>query len=112
MRLFDLSFPIVFLFLQFLSNETGDRNVQITQQPDGKTLFNKYNCKSCHTKGGTGAVGDLRKAAEKYTDDQMRAYIRKPLDFNNKKMPSFEKVIPDKDLDLLIQYIRELASKK
>lgn len=103
---FFLSFTLDTQSFLLINNHFNDHT---TKQTDGKTLYYKYNCKSCHGKSGTGPMGNLRKAVEKYTDDQMRAYIRKPSDFNNKKMPAFANVIPDKDLTVLIQYVRELA---
>lgn len=77
----------------------------------GAKLYAKYSCKSCHGDKGIG-TGDLRKAAEKYSYEQLVAYISNPKQFGNVKMPAFSGVIADGDFKPLITYVKWLGSKK
>src|SRR5262249_34839891 len=63
---------------------------------EGKKLYSKYGCPSCHGDHGVG-IGDLRKAAVHYpTDAQLEAWIKNPSSFKpGTKMPTWEGVIPE-----------------
>ena len=76
----------------------------------GEKLYIKYACMSCHGKDGV-MLGDLRQAYKKYTDEQMKAYIKNPRQFNNVQMPVFESVIAEADYKLLITYVKWLGQK-
>jgi cytochrome c553 len=76
----------------------------------GKQLYYRYGCNSCHGDNGTG-VGDLRRAAQDYpTDPQLEAYIRHAPAFKpGTKMPAWNGIIDEKDYAPLIAYVRELG---
>lgn len=76
----------------------------------GKATYYKYSCQSCHGENGVGAC-DLRQAAMRYPqDDQLKAFIKHPSKVvPESKMPTWDGVIPDAELDGLIQYVRTLA---
>jgi mono/diheme cytochrome c family protein len=77
---------------------------------DGKKLYYKYGCPSCHGDHGVG-IGDLRKAAEHYpTDSQLVAWIKNPSSFKpGTKMPTWDGVISETDYPALIAYVKELG---
>lgn len=78
----------------------------------GKQLYYRYGCNSCHGDNGTG-VGDLRRAAEDYpTDPQLEAFIRHAPAFKpGTKMPAWNGIIAESDYAPLISYIRELGRR-
>ena len=77
---------------------------------EGKKLYYKYGCPSCHGDHGVG-IGDLRKAAVHYpTDTQLVAWIKNPSSFKpGTKMPTWEGVIPEGDYPALVAYVKELG---
>jgi cytochrome c2 len=77
---------------------------------EGKKLYYKYGCPSCHGDHGVG-IGDLRKAAEHYpTDAQLVAWIKNPSSFKpGTKMPTWDGVIAEADYPALIVYVKELG---
>jgi len=80
---------------------------------EGKKLYNKYGCVSCH--GETGAaLADLRQAAQHYPNDKdLIAWIRNPgLIKPGVKMPTWEGIIPDKEYPVLVAYVKELGKAK
>lgn len=76
----------------------------------GKQLYYRYGCNSCHGDNGTG-VGDLRRAAQDYpTDAQLEAFIRHAPAFKpGTKMPAWNGIIAETDYAPLIAYVRELG---
>jgi mono/diheme cytochrome c family protein len=78
---------------------------------DGKALYLKYACFSCHGDKGVG-VGDLRKANVDYPEDaQLRAWIQDaPAIRPGTVMPKFAGVIAEVDYAPLIRYVRELSN--
>jgi cytochrome c2 len=80
---------------------------------EGKKLYYKYGCPSCHGDNGVG-IGDLRKAAVHYpTDGQLIAWIKNPSSFKpGTKMPTWEGVIPEADYPALIAYVKELGTAR
>lgn len=78
---------------------------------DGKALYVKYACFSCHGDKGVG-VGDLRKARTDYPDDaQLRAWIENaPAIKPGTVMPRFHGVIAEADYAPLIRYVRDLGN--
>jgi len=87
----------------------ADKGKKVDKE-QGAKLYAKYSCKSCHGDKGVG-VGDLRKAGEKYTDEQMVLYISNPKQFGNMKMPAFAGIIPENDFKPLIGYVKLLGAK-
>jgi mono/diheme cytochrome c family protein len=75
----------------------------------GLALYNKYDCVSCHGKQGNKPF-DLTKAFEKYDEEKLKQYIKRPKDFGNLKMPLFESIIPESDYSSLIEYIAQLGN--
>ena len=77
---------------------------------EGKKLYYRYGCPSCHGDHGIG-VGDLRQAAVHYpTDAQLVAWIKNPSSFKpGTKMPTWEGVIAEGDYPALLAYVKELG---
>ena len=77
---------------------------------EGKKLYYRYGCPSCHGDHGVG-IGDLRKAAVHYpTDQQLVAWIKNPSSFKpGTKMPTWDGVIAETDYPALIAYVKELG---
>jgi len=78
----------------------------------GKQIYYRYGCNSCHGDNGTG-VGDLRRAAQDYpTDPQLEAFIRHAPEFKpGTKMPAWNGIIAESDYAPLIAYVRELGRR-
>ena len=78
----------------------------------GKQIYYRYGCNSCHGDNGTG-VGDLRRAAQDYpTDPQLEAFIRHAPEFKpGTKMPAWNGIIAETDYAPLIAYVRELGRR-
>jgi mono/diheme cytochrome c family protein len=78
---------------------------------EGKRLYYKYACVSCHGENGVG-VGDLRQAAQHYpTPDALKAWIKNaPSIKPDTKMPAWEGVIAEADYDPLMTYVKELGT--
>jgi mono/diheme cytochrome c family protein len=79
---------------------------------EGKKLYYKYACVSCHGTSGVG-VADLRRAAEHYPDDEaLKGWIKNaPSVKPGTKMPAWEGVIAEADYAPLIAYVKTLAVK-
>lgn len=77
---------------------------------DGKAIYHKYGCTSCHGETGVG-IGDLRRAKVDFpADSSVQAWIRNPSAVRpDTKMPSFQGVIKDEEFGPLIAYVRELG---
>lgn len=80
------------------------------QAAEGKRLYHRYACHSCHGQTGSG-VGDLRHANERYpTDEALIAYIKHPArTYPETKMPEWDGLIADEDYAPLVAYVRWLA---
>ena len=84
--------------------------VLATGANQGKALYYRYGCNSCH--GDTGAgVGDLRRATQDFpTDAQLEAFIRHAPSFKrDSKMPAWDGIIRESDYAPLMAYVRELG---
>ena len=79
-------------------------------QVDGKTLYERYGCPSCHGAAGVG-IADLRQASRHYPSDaQLEAWIRNaPAIKPGTKMPTWDGVIREEDYVPLIAYVKELG---
>jgi mono/diheme cytochrome c family protein len=77
---------------------------------EGKKLYYKYGCVSCHGANGVG-LADLRQAVQHYPNDKLlAAWIRNPKVFKpGTKMPTWEGVIPESEYPVLIAYVKELG---
>ena len=86
------------------------RLTPVAEGDNGKALYYKYSCNSCHGDNGNG-IGDLRQATEHYpTDPQLEAYIRHAPTFKpGTRMPPFEGIIQEADYKPLIEYVRQLG---
>ncbi len=76
----------------------------------GKALYYRYGCNSCHGDNGVG-TGDLRRATQDFpTDAQLEAFIRHAPSFKRgSKMPAWDGIISESDYPSLMAYIRELG---
>ena len=79
---------------------------------EGKRLYYRYGCPSCHGDAGVG-VADLRQAAKHYpTDAAIEAWIKNPSSFKpGTRMPTWEGVIQQSEFPALIEYVKELGGK-
>jgi mono/diheme cytochrome c family protein len=77
---------------------------------DGKAIYRKYGCNSCHGETGVG-VGDVTRAKLDFPADSMlAAWIRNPPAFRPlTKMPPFAGIIKEEEFAPLIAYLRELG---
>ena len=77
---------------------------------DGKAVYHKYACFSCHGATGVGS-GDLTRAKHDFPGDSLlQAWIRNPSAFRPMtKMPGFEGIIKDEEYAPLIAYVRQLG---
>lgn len=75
----------------------------------GKQVYFKYYCHGCHSETGKGMC-DLTKTKHSFaSDDELKAFILKPYSkYPQTRMPSWEGVIPDGELDQLVQFVRTL----
>ena len=75
----------------------------------GKQVFYKYSCNSCHGDTGVGLY-DLRRAWKKYpTDEELIAYIKDPsAKVPGIKMPTWEGTIEEAEYAPLITYVKTL----
>lgn len=78
---------------------------------EGKALYHRYGCVSCHGDSGKGAVGDLHRANESYpTDVELRRWIDEaPSMKPGTKMPGWKGVIAEQDYPPLLAYVRSLG---
>ncbi|AKU94154.1 Putative diheme cytochrome c-553 [Labilithrix luteola] len=79
--------------------------------PAGKQLYAKYGCVACHGDSGAGAVGDLRKANERFpTDAELRAWLDDaPTMKPGTRMPGWKGIIRDEDYGPLMAHVRDLS---
>jgi mono/diheme cytochrome c family protein len=79
--------------------------------PEGKRLYYRYACVSCHGDTGAQGEGDLTQAAKRFpTRDGLAAWIKdapgiKP----GTRMPAWKGVIAEHEYDALISYVLELG---
>jgi cytochrome c553 len=83
---------------------TSNQSKKIT----GKTIYEKYSCGNCHGATGKG-IANLTNAHLKYNSDEIKRKIETPSD--GVSMPSFEGLIKDEEMDLLVKYVIELGKK-
>lgn len=102
-RVIILSFLCISIAVTSFGRRGGKKEIS-----QGEMNFRKYRCNSCHGEKGIG-IGDLRKAWQKYTDDQIKSYIKNPAAYNNFKMPVFGEIIDESDYPSLIEYIKKLG---
>jgi mono/diheme cytochrome c family protein len=76
----------------------------------GRTIYYKYACVSCHGDNGVG-IADLRQAAQHYPErKQLEAWIRNASAIKpGTKMPTWDGVIADGEYAPLISYVLELG---
>lgn len=79
---------------------------------DGKAVYEKYGCVSCHGETSSGALGDLRRANATYaTDAELRRWIDEaPSIKPGTKMPAWKGIIKEEDYPPLLAYVRGLGA--
>jgi mono/diheme cytochrome c family protein len=84
-----------------------------TANMDGKALYERYGCVSCHGNDGIG-VADLRKAGEHYpTRETLKLWIQEAQSIRpGTGMPSWKNVIRDEDYDPLIDHVLKLGKTR
>lgn len=91
-------------------NSKAARKARKAELELGALFYSKYSCKSCHGPQGI-AQGDLRKAYKKFSDEQLKAYIKSPSGYGNSKMPAFSGIIADAEYEPLIAYVKWLGQE-
>jgi mono/diheme cytochrome c family protein len=91
--------------------ERPERTTLAASEPDGKKIYYKYSCQSCHGDTGSGLC-DMRPNIKNHaTDEALIAFIRNPAATQpGSKMPSWEGVIDPAEYGPLVQYVRTLSS--
>jgi mono/diheme cytochrome c family protein len=79
--------------------------------PDGKKIYFKYSCQSCHGETGVGLC-DLRANLAAYsTDEALVTFIRNPAATHpGSKMPAWDGVIEEAEYLPLVRYLRTLSA--
>ena len=90
--------------------ERAPRGVIPPDATDGKKVYYKYSCQSCHGETGVGLC-DLREGAKKHpTDEDLIAFIKHPAQsVPGSKMPAWDGVIQDSEYLPLVEYVRSLS---
>jgi mono/diheme cytochrome c family protein len=80
---------------------------------DGKVLYERYGCVSCHGDDGVG-IADLRKGAEHYpVREVLKAWIQDaPKIRPGTRMPGWREVIREQDYDPLIDHVLHLGKTR
>lgn len=93
-----------------ISHSVPRPNPQGPWKSEGERLYNVYACSGCHGKSGA-AYANLTQANAKYPVDSVLAdVINDVVKYNpDSFMPRFNGVIPDKDMAVLVQYVRTLG---
>lgn len=88
----------------------AERSAFVAGANQGKALYYRYGCNSCHGENGLG-IGDLRRATEDFpTDARLEAYIRHAPSFKPRsKMPAWNGIISEGDYVPLMAYVTELG---
>ena len=84
-----------------------------TARMDGKALYERYGCVSCHGNYGVG-IADLRKAGEHYpTRETLKLWIQEAQNIRPVTgMPSWKNVIREEDYDPLIDHVLKLGKNR
>jgi mono/diheme cytochrome c family protein len=82
----------------------------VGQSVEGKKIYRKFQCESCHGKVGNGLV-DLTNGFQNYNEQKLKQYIMNPGVFGNTRMPAFENLIKEEEFNELIRYLMGLAKK-
>jgi mono/diheme cytochrome c family protein len=79
-------------------------------ETEGKRLFAKYGCVSCHGQDGVG-LADIRQAAAHFPNrEQLKAYIRNaPKERPGSRMPPWEGIVAEADYQPLIDHVLSLG---
>jgi mono/diheme cytochrome c family protein len=80
---------------------------------DGKKIYYKYSCQSCHGETGVGLC-DMREGSKKHpTDESLIAFIKNPAaTVPGSKMPAWHGVIQENEYLPLVEYVRSLAGSQ
>jgi len=81
-----------------------------TAAADGKRLYERYGCVSCHGDDGVG-IADLRQAGEHYpTHEAIKTWIQDaPTVRPGTRMPAWRNVIREEDYAPLIEHVLQLG---
>jgi ubiquinol-cytochrome c reductase cytochrome b subunit len=103
-------------WMRYQSPWTGQLDTQAPGVPQGvilaehaeqgRTLFPKYGCTSCHAVAGSGKakVGtDLARMTHVYSQDELRRYILHPPP--GVAMPSYAGRLPEEDLENVVAFV-------
>lgn len=73
---------------------------------EGRHLFRKHGCTSCHSVAGSGTahVGtDLARMKQLYSQEELRRYVRRPP--ASVAMPSYEDRLAKQDLERIVAFV-------
>jgi mono/diheme cytochrome c family protein len=106
----------IFAYLQTVPKINNPRKTNegyelAANESDGKKLYYKYACYSCHGERGVGTA-DLRQNRKTWpTDDGLKAWLKNaPALKPDTRMPAWDGVIAENEYDPLIRYVRELST--
>ena len=80
---------------------------------DGKQLYERYGCVSCHGDDGIG-IGDLRQAGQHFpTKEALKLWLQEaPAIRPGTRMPGWKDVIREQDYEPLMDYVLELGKSR
>ena len=107
----------------FLKAVDFDDSIPLSEA--GKQIYTKKGCNACHSIDGTNMVGptwvNLYKKNREFTDGSNgnadEAYLKESILYPQRKivsgyqpvMPSYKGLLVDKEIDAIIEYIKELS---
>ncbi|HEX2916779.1 MAG TPA: cytochrome c [Chloroflexia bacterium] len=100
-----LTVVVAFTLATTDTSETPAPETLSADAREGKNLFEKYGCSSCHLADGRVAGTGPRLSTSKASDDQIRNYVRR----GKGAMPSFGN-LADAELNNIISYIHEIRT--
>lgn len=95
------------LFMMSIGRPVEAQSPQISH---GKHLFEQVLCVTCHGKDGTTPF-NLTLRLDSLSDTHLISFIKNPAEFGNRRMPAFESVLSDTDMEALIVYLRFLSQR-
>lgn len=108
------SMPVlVFIFLVILALGCVSAlpAVDMERATAGRQVYEQYNCLQCHGYDGNDKM-DLKKALHKKGLEDLKAWILDPGKFKpGTEMPAYGGVLSDRELEDVIQYLRQLAGQ-
>jgi cytochrome c oxidase subunit 2 len=110
-------------YISFLKEVDFDDSIPLSEA--GKQIYSKKGCNACHSVDGTDMVGptwlDLYGKNREFTDGTSaiadEVYLKESIIYPQTKivkgyqpvMPSYQGLLVDKEIEAIIEYIKELS---